>query len=119
LGDLDRGVRELTRVTRQGGKLCVVVPNKNYLAWKLRGVAGTEQQTIKEVLFDLDGWKRRLTQEDLKVVLIAQDKWPLRRPVISGASNLSAMARNLIRKLVWVFMPLRFTYQFIFLLQKS
>jgi ubiquinone/menaquinone biosynthesis C-methylase UbiE len=118
LSDLDRGVREFTRVTKQGGKLCVVVPNKNYLVWKLRGAAGTEQQTVREVLFDLDGWRNLLTQTGLRVALITQDKWPMRRPIISGASNLPGMARNLVRKLVWVFMPLRYTYQFIFVLQK-
>ncbi|MFA6553091.1 MAG: class I SAM-dependent methyltransferase [Patescibacteria group bacterium] len=94
--DIHKGIDEMRRVARPRGKFCIVVPNKNFILWKFRQNKGTHQQDINEQLFDLDGWSRQFLRAGLTINQVLPDKWKLRG----------------------VYLPLRYTYQFVFILEK-
>jgi len=94
--NIKKGISEMKRVTVDGGRLCIVVPNKNFILWKLRQNKGTHQQDINEQLFSLREWSQLFKEAGLSIKKISQDRW----------------------KFKGVWLPLKYTYQFIFILDK-
>lgn len=94
--DIRKGIKEMMRVIVNGGRLCIVVPNKNFILWKLRKNKGTHQKDINEQLFSLKEWSQLFEEAGLLIKKISQDKW----------------------KLKGLWLPLKYTYQFIFILDK-
>jgi len=108
--DIDLALKEMVRVASKYAKYCIVVPNINY-----KFGAGTDQ--IEEKLLTLDQWKNILQKNGLKIVKIKQDKYfskVLSPKKILSQKGLKGKLRLLKRKLLWTFMPLDKTYQFIF-----
>jgi len=103
--DINKGVSEMKRVAKKDAKLCIIVPNINFLLWKLKKQKGTEQQDINETLLSLKQWKRIFEKQGLKIESIHQDKWFARG--------------SLKNRIFWKFLPLKYTYQFIFILRKT
>jgi SAM-dependent methyltransferase len=104
--DMDQGLREMRRVARPGATFCLMVPNSRYLFWLMKGRRGTEQQDLNENLMPLNGWKRLFLQNGFEILHVNQDRW------------FQRTASNPLRRLIWKWMPLRFTYQFIFILKQ-
>lgn len=117
--DIKKGVKEMVRTGKDDALFCIVVPNVNYLLWKLKGVKGTQQQEINERLLSLKHWKQLFIEEGLEIRKIHQDKWFLRKTVIFSSTNPLGIIKRTIHKLVWIFLPLNYTYQFIFLFGKK
>lgn len=117
--DLERGLAEMVRVAKLGAEFLIIVPNKNYLWNKVLGQQGTIQQDYKEELKDLDSWKKLFESYGLRVEKISQDKYPAEIVKIFEHKNPIKILRRIIYHLVWIFMPLRYAYQFIFVLRKS
>lgn len=117
--DIEKAVREMWRVTKDGGRLCVVVPNRNFIYWKIRrGSAGTEQQEINEQLLDLAEWRHILEKGGLRVVKTFPDRWFAHRTRVFASSNPLAIVRRTAFKLSWYLIPLALTYQFEFVCTK-
>lgn len=116
--DIERGIKEMKRVVKNNGILCVVVPNINFLYWKIKKKKGTEQQDINEILLSQDQWKNKFIKEELEILKIYQDRWFLKEAKIFSSFNLLEIIKKAIYKLVWIFLPLNYTYQFIFILKK-
>lgn len=106
---IEKGVQEMARVAKSGALFCVVVPNVNFLYWKIRGTKGTKQQDINENLLSLDQWRDVFAGQGLETLRVHQDDWPVRK--------LGTIKRALFR-VVWTFLPLQYTYQFVFVLRK-
>jgi len=103
--DIEKGIKEVIRVSKNEALFCIMVPNINFLLWKIRRAKGTEQQDINENLLSLKQWKNLFIQEGLEILKIYQDRWLMKRT-------------NIFFKLVWAVLPLNYTYQFIFILRK-
>jgi SAM-dependent methyltransferase len=116
---VENGVREMVRVAKRGALLCVVVPNINYLFWKNRNRKGTEQQDINENLFSLKQWKNIFLKEGCEIERIYQDRWLMKGTNIFASINPLEIVKRAVYKLVWIFLPLNLTYQFIFILRKK
>ena len=116
--DMEKGVKEMLRVAKNGALLYIVVPNINFLFWKIRGTKGTEQQDINENLLSLKQWKNIFMKEGFKILKIHQDKWFMKKISIFSSTNPLGIIKRTILKIVWIFLPLYFTYQFIFILIK-
>lgn len=101
--DMRRGLQEMTRVAKPDALFCIMAPNADFLYWKIKKSPGTEQQEINEHLLSLTGWRNLFLQEKLQVLRTYQDKWFARR--------------NMAHKILWTMMPLRWTYQFVFILR--
>ncbi len=116
--DMEKGVKEMVRVGQDNALFCILVPNINFLFWKMRGSKGTKQQDINENLLSLQQWKDILTKEGLEILKIYQDKWFMKKSKIFSSLNPLEIIKRIIYKLMWFFLPLNYTYQFIFILIK-
>ena len=102
--DIPKGLAEMKRVTRPDARLCVVVPNQDFLLWKIKGVPGTAQQDINETLLSLAGWRRMIEEAGFEILSTHHDSY-------------HAHKSNWLIRLAWAFLPLRFTYQIVFILK--
>jgi len=116
--DLAQGLRELHRVGKHDATYLIVVPNDNYLFWKIKKITKGTAQREFEVLKNLDDWTSFFRHGGFRIVSVHQDKYPMKELRVFQYRNLYKIIRRLIYKLVWVFMPLRYTYQFVFVMKK-
>lgn len=114
-----QGLRELVRVAKDDAKFLLVLPNDNYLFWKLKKIKKGTAQREFEVLKNLDGWKRFLDEGGLEILRIYQDKYPSEVLRIFQFKNPYKILRRLLYKIIWLMMPLKYTYQFVFILKKK
>jgi SAM-dependent methyltransferase len=108
--DPSAGAGEVARVLTVRGRALVVVPNRDFLVWKLTGAGGTEQQAAQELLLDIAGWTELLEGAGLAVDRVTREPWhtkPVRSPI-----------RRLAQTAAYHLIPLRWTYQFAFICQK-
>jgi len=117
--NVEKGVREMVRVAKRGATLCIVVPNINYLFWISKKRKGTEQQDINENLSSLEQWKRLFLKGGCDIEEIRQDTWFMKRINIFSSKNPLGILKRLLFKLLWFSLPLKFTYQFVFILRKK
>lgn len=117
--DIGRGIKEIARVGKDNALFCIVVPNIDFLLWKISGKQGTEQQDINENLLSLEGWKNIFIENGLDVLKIYQDKWFMRKTNIFSSANPLGIIKRMIYKAAWIFLPLKYTYQFVFILKKK
>ena len=116
--DMSKGVKEMVRVGKDDALFCIVVPNINYLFWKIGGEKGTEQQDINENLLSLKQWKEFFIREGFEILKIHQDKWFMKNIDIFSSKNPVGIVKRIIHKLLWIFLPLYYAYQFVFILRK-
>jgi len=116
--DMNKGLQEMKRVAKEDAIFCIMVPNFDYIFWKISGKFGTEQQNINENLLSLRQWKNIFNKEGFEILKIYQDKWIMKETNIFSSANPIKIVKNVVYKLIWVFLPLDYTYQFIFILKK-
>ncbi len=116
--DMEKGVREMVRVGKKDASFCIVVPNIDFLFWKVIGSKGTKQQDINENLLSLKQWQNIFVKEGLEILRAYQDKWFMKKINIFSSVNPLGIVKRTIYKLGWIFLPLNCTYQFIFILRK-
>lgn len=104
------GAREVARVLRRDGTALIVVPNRRFLGWYLKGRVGTEQRAASELLLDLDEWRRFLDGAGLRVLAVAKEPWHT-KPFRSRLKRLAA-------RVAWQVLPLHLTYQFAFVCRR-
>ncbi|MGB3340964.1 MAG: methyltransferase domain-containing protein [bacterium] len=107
-----QGLKEITRVTRKGGQVLLVVPNSYWILNKLTFYKGTEQP--QEMLATSGQWIRFFNQHNLKVEKISRDIGP---KVFKNRNPLGIIKRLLLK--FTLIMPLAFAYQFIFVCKRQ
>jgi len=117
--DMEKGLMEMKRVTRSDALLCILVPNSNFLYWKVSKQRGTEQQDINEHLMSFHEWRDFFRRNGLEVVRTRQDRWPMRKIKPFATANPLKVLRGLVFKLVWSLLPMHYAYQFVFVLRKK
>ena len=117
--DMNKGLSEMRRVAKPNARFCIMVPNADYLFWKLKKQAGTQQQEVGEELLSLQQWKALFLRNGFDICHIGQDRWFADQMKVFANANPLQIAKRAIKSLVWKLMPLRHTYQFVFILQKS
>src|SRR2546423_7069937 len=55
--DMGRGLEEMQRVAKPAARFCIMVPNQDFIGWKVLGHQGTAQQDINEHLLNLHAWR--------------------------------------------------------------
>lgn len=116
--DMEKGIKEIVRVGKKNALYCIVVPNINFFMWKNKDLKGTEQQEINENLLSLKQWKNIFINEDFEILKIYKDNWPITQINVFSSINPLQIMKRLILKSLWSFLPLNYTYQFIFILGK-
>jgi len=117
--DIGKSLEEMIRVGKESARFCFMVPNEDYLFWKLSGTKGTEQQEINETLYSLEEWKKIFSDRGLQVKKIHKDLWRLNEKDVFESFNPITILYNLFYKLIFGLLPLRYTYQYIFILTNS
>jgi SAM-dependent methyltransferase len=116
--DMAHGVREMQRVAKPDAQFCIMVPNADFLGWKVLGRRGTAQQDINEQLLSLAAWQRFLTEQDFQILKVFPDRWHAVKWRHGYARGLWRLAKGMLTEAVWRLIPLRLEYQFIFVLQR-
>lgn len=106
--DIFKGIREMKRVGKNSALFCIAVPNSNFLYWKLKSKKGTDQRNINENLYSLEEWKELFNREGFKILEIYKDKWFIKFQYL----------KRIIHELAQIFIPLNYTYQFVFIMKK-
>jgi glycosyltransferase involved in cell wall biosynthesis/SAM-dependent methyltransferase len=109
--DISKGLQEMRRVARKDAAFCIVVPNVNFLLWRLRGKVGTEQQDINERLFTLKEWKNIFINNGFRITGIYKDKWFKKYRCLD--------IKRFFAYLAWFLIPINYCYQFVFLLKED
>lgn len=123
--DIDKGVQEMKRVCRNGGLLCIVVPNVNFVLWRLRGIPGTDQQDINEHLLSLEQWRDIFLRNGFEIVKVYSDTGFAKKGSIPSGSRISKLAKSIAYRVSWLvdltflMLPLNCSYQFIFIMRKK
>lgn len=114
--DMGQGLREMRRVATPGARFCIMVPNQDFIGWKVLGHHGTAQQDINENLLPLAGWRRVFEAEDFDVRQVVPDRWHAVRWRSGGQNGLARLVTGPVLEAAWRLVPLRWQYQFVFLL---
>ncbi len=118
--DMHKGMMEMVRVAKPGAVFCVVVPNVDFLGWRFRRRKGTTQQDINEKLYSCREWRVFFEKCGLAVEQIKQDRWWfVNRWRYMADASWWRRVKALLRGLLWRIMPLRATYQFVFIMRKN
>ncbi|HKW13467.1 MAG TPA: class I SAM-dependent methyltransferase, partial [Candidatus Krumholzibacteria bacterium] len=121
--DMGKGLEEMKRVAKPGGRFCIMVPNQDFIAWKLSAHKGTAQQDINEHLLPLSEWRRLFEQHGLRVRRVLPDRWHAvrwRSPAATeGESGVKGKITGCLREAGWRLLPLRWQYQFVFVLERD
>ena len=116
--DMGRGVQEMLRVAKPDARFCIMVPNENFIGWKVLGHQGTAQQDINERLFSLGAWRQFFESHNLEIVQVIPDRWhAVRWRKLAGGSPARFLSGPLL-EVAWRLVPLAWQYQFVFLLRR-
>jgi SAM-dependent methyltransferase len=117
-----KGLEEMIRVCKDGGGMCLVLPNYYYLLNIINvffhGDHLIGHHQINEKLDTLKGWYRFLRRNGLTGLNVYQDKGGSQPPLFESKSLVRIM-RRLIKRILVSITPLSLTYQFVFICQKS
>jgi SAM-dependent methyltransferase len=113
--DMNKALQEMKRVAKPDATFCLVVPNSRFLLWTVLGKRGTEQQDIKETLLTLREWKDVFTSNGFRVTGVRRDKWYLKFP----ATSVAGFVKRVVALILGTVIPLRYDYQFAFILKKA
>lgn len=113
--DMDKGLGQMLRVAKPKARFLIVVPNSNFIFWKLRGRKGTEQQELNERILTLVQWKNIFTNCGFEILSVLRERWFMK---FSAHKPLGAIKR-LLSWFIWLFIPLTHNYQFVFILKKK
>jgi SAM-dependent methyltransferase len=117
--DMGQGLREMLRVAKAGAQFCIMVPNRDFIGWKILGHQGTAQQDINEHLLSLAAWRRLFQQHGLEVERIAPDRWHARRWRSAPEGGVARLVTGPVLEAAWHLVPLVWQYQFVFLLRQA
>jgi SAM-dependent methyltransferase len=117
--DMGQGLEEMKRVATPSSRFCIMVPNKDFIGWKVMGHQGTAQQDINEHLLPLSAWQRLFEQHGLNVRKVVPDRWHAVRWRAPGASGAKRLVTGPVLEAVWRLIPLRWQYQFVFVLERD
>lgn len=104
-----KALRAVNQVLKPGAQICFVVPNSEFFLFKFFGGTGQPH----EVPRTYEGWGQLLEMEGLKIEEVYRDIGP---GVFEGGI-LRGIPRRLVL-LLFNLLPLRYTYQFVFICRK-
>jgi ubiquinone/menaquinone biosynthesis C-methylase UbiE len=131
LGSLEHYLRpevalaEMSRVCKDDGRLCIMVPNSRYLFGLIRSrkerfhYDGTGQ--IYEKMATFTEWRAMLKSSGLTVLRVYRDKEPLDTTWknVFRTPNPRHILNKIVEKFLQAYMPLGLGYQFVFICQKE
>lgn len=116
--DMGKGLEEMKRVAKAAARFCIMVPNQDFIGWKVLGHHGTAQQDINEHLLPLKAWRQLFERHGLVVLRVVPDRWhAIRwRSPNGGKHGAARFVIGPVLEAGWRLVPLRWQYQFVFVL---
>jgi len=118
--DMGKGLEEMKRVAKPAARFCIMVPNQDFIGWKVLGHQGTAQQDINEHLLPLKAWRQLFERHGLVVLRVVPDRWHAIRwrspPPNGGKHGAARFVIGPVLEAGWRLVPLRWQYQFVFVL---
>ena len=116
--DMGKGLEEMKRVAKPAARFCIMVPNRDFIGWKVLGHQGTAQQDINEHLLPLKAWRQLFERHGLVVLRVVPDRWhAIRwRSPNGGKHGAARFVIGPVLEAGWRLVPLRWQYQFVFVL---
>jgi hypothetical protein len=108
----------MVRVAKPTARFCIMVPNEDFIGWKLLGHQGTAQQDINEHLLPLRAWRRVFWEHGLEIIRVAPDLWHAVKWRAAAEGPASRFLTGPLLEVAWRLVPLRWQYQFVFVLQR-
>lgn len=115
--DMRLGLREMQRVAKPGAQFCIMVPNAHFIGWRVLGHRGTSQQDINEELLGLREWRALFEREGFAIERVVADRWHAVKWRYPGRADVGKRILGMVLEPVWRLIPLRWQYQFVFLLR--
>jgi SAM-dependent methyltransferase len=116
--DMGQGLEEMKRVAKPSARFCIMVPNQDFIGWKVLGHQGTAQQDINEHLLSLPEWRRLFEQHGLSVRRVVPDRWHAVRWRSGNGGSAARFVTGPVLEVAWRLVPLRWQYQFVFVLDR-
>lgn len=116
--DMGQGLREMLRVAKPDARFCIMVPNQDFIGWKLLGHQGTAQQDINENLLSLREWRGVFETHGMEIVDVTPDRWHAVRWRAARRGSPARFVTGPVLEAAWRLIPLRWQYQFVFLLRR-
>ena len=116
--DMGRGVQEMLRVAKPDARFCIMVPNENFIGWRVLGHQGTAQQDINEHLLSLGAWRRFFDGQGLEIERVVPDRWHAVRWRTAASGGAARFVTGPLLEAAWRLVPLAWQYQFVFLLRR-
>lgn len=114
--DMGQGLEEMKRVAKPNARFCIMVPNEDFIGWKVLGHQGTAQQDINENLQTLIAWRQLFTAHGLQVLRVVPDRWHAVRWRMRRDGSALRFVIGPVLEAAWRLIPLRWQYQFVFVL---
>lgn len=115
--DMDNGISEMVRVAKSGARFCIVVPNIDWIVYKMTGQKGTEQAEINEKLLSLVEWKGIFSKAGFIIDRLCRDKWG--KKIMNTYASGKPLIKKIFYKTLWFLLPLKYEYQFVFIMALS
>lgn len=121
----ETALNQMIRVSKDNGRLCILVPNSYYLfdvinVWR-RGQRRVKAEQPLERTATIVEWRNFFEKKGLKTLKVYQDLAPIDtswKHVFSDA-NPRRIINRFVEKLLQFLMPLNLSYQFVFILRKK
>src|SRR6266536_5769697 len=104
--DMGQGLREMVRVAKPAARFCIMVPNEDFIGWKLLGHQGTAQQDINEHLLPLPALRRLFWEQGLEIVRVAPDLWHAVKWRAAPGGRASRFLTGPLLEVAWRLVPL-------------
>lgn len=113
--NIPQSIREIKRVSKRNCRILISVPNDNYLLYLFSKEKGTEQREISELLLSVATWEALLRNNGIKVKRIKKDLNFFHQLKLFEDSTISGIMKRALTKIVGPVLPLKYTYQIIYL----
>ena len=117
--NIKAGLSNIQMVGKDNALFLLVMPNLDYIGWLKKKRKGTNQQEMSEALYSLKGWLRILDEAGFKVLKIYKDPFIWRRIDVFSDLRPILILKRFLYKFFMKMVPIKYTYQFVFLCKKQ
>ena len=119
--DMRKALQEMKRILKKDGKLLIIVPNSDFLIYKIRKFRGKPVGTgqPKESLMNLRDWKRLIEQNGFKIIKVKHLRHLWDKSTFVTTEGFKEVLWKMFYKVLAFLTPPHLTYEFAFVCEKE